>query len=72
MARKRPIRTVYFNRQGLIARVGRASTLTGAVKGATLKVYARRFYGAQITLNGCVIMNIYIEGREITIKRTKR
>jgi hypothetical protein len=71
MAKKRPIKTYYFGKDGLIARVGRAASLKGAVKGASMKVYTRKFAGAQIELHGRVIVNIYREGRAVTIRHQK-
>lgn len=71
MARKRPIRTMYENRNGIITRIGRASSLPGAIKGATMKVVSRRYFGAQIMVNGQVLVNVTMTEHGIEITRQK-
>lgn len=68
MARKRPIRTHYFNRHGMIVRIGRASTLRGAVKGAITKVYVMKYRGAQIMVKGKVLIDITLNEKGIDVK----
>ena len=71
MANKRPFKTVYFNKRGIETKVGRACTLYGALRGATMKIHDRLFYGAQISLDGEILIDLFFSGKDIVVKYKK-